>query len=158
MHFFPKCVNFFLIFCEFMHNLPISPKLFVLGLIYPPYQTTNEPILIFIHQFCRTIELTFRRKSNFVGIPTAVFTHRFDYIGDDEKTRCFCRNSNNCPKMGTIDLMPCVGAPVIISLPHFLYGDPNLLASIGSGLDPREKNHEFFINMEMVGKCCRFVL
>lgn len=135
---------FFLKIRKFLSNLLVS------GMIYPPYQTTKEPILIFIHQFCRTIELNFRLKSNFFGIPTAVFTNRFDYVGSDEKSRCFCRPLDKCPKMGTIDIMPCVGAPVIISLPHFLHGDPSLLVPIGSGLEPHAKNHEFFLKMEMV--------
>lgn len=143
--FLPKYA-FFLKIRKFLSNL------FVSGMIYPPYQTSKEPILIFIHQFCRAIELNFRLKLNFFGIPTAVFTNRFDYIGGDEKSRCFCRPLDKCPKMGTIDIMPCVGAPVIISLPHFLHGDPSLLVPIGSGLEPHAKNHEFFLKMEMVSK------
>lgn len=156
--FLPKYTNFFQNMrisskiCFFLKIRKFLSNLLVSGMIYPPYQTTKEPILIFIHQFCRTIELNFWLKSNFFGIPTAVFTNRFDYVGSDEKSRCFCRPLDKCPKMGTIDIMPCVGAPVIISLPHFLHGDPSLLVPIGSGLEPHAKNHEFFLKMEMVSK------
>lgn len=79
-----------------------------------------------------------------------MFAASFDYVGDKNESRCFCRRPDKCPKMGTIDLMPCVEAPVTVSLPHFLHADPSLLAMVGSGLRPDERKHDFFLNLELV--------
>lgn len=59
--------------------------------------------------------------------------------------------------MGTIDIMPCVQAPITVSLPHFLHGDPSLLEMIGSGLHPDEAKHEFFLNTELVSEIWLFI-
>ena len=40
-----------------------------------------------------------------------------------------------------------VGVPVFVSFPHFLYGDPKLVAAI-RGLDPREEIHDVFLDVE----------
>lgn len=120
------------------------------GFIFAPYQKIENPVTIFSRQICRKLLLKYKKSGSLRGIPTAVFTETFDYVGDKNETRCFCRRPDKCPKVGTIDLLPCVQAPVTVSLPHFLHADPSLLAMIGSGLQPDEKKHEFFLNMELV--------
>lgn len=94
--------------------------------------------------------MKYSRRASFRGIDTRVFTTEFDCVGNSEATQCFCRNPNECPKKGTIDLLPCVHVPITISLPHFLHGDSALFENIASGLSPTRKEHEFFLNMELV--------
>lgn len=143
-------LNFEEKFQFFQRNSPPWTNFCQLGLIFAPYQPADEPIPIFARQLCRTLELKHTRTSSLRGIPTVVFTEGFDYIGDGNETRCFCRKPDKCPKMGTIDIMPCVQAPITVSLPHFLHGDPSLLAMVASGLQPDEAKHGFFLNTELV--------
>ena len=64
---------------------------------------------------------------------------------------CYCYDApDNCPRAGTRDLFPCVGSPIVISLPHFYKADPELLAKIESGLNPNEKDHGIYIHFESV--------
>lgn len=50
-----------------------------------------------------------------------------------------------------MDLFPCVGSPLIASMPHFLHADPSLLENIASGLNPEKEKHIIYIDMETVG-------
>lgn len=49
-----------------------------------------------------------------------------------------------------MNLFRCVGAPFVLSLPHFYKGDPALLTQIESGLNPNENDHAFYIEYEEV--------
>lgn len=63
--------------------------------------------------------------------------------------QCFCRSPDTCPPKGTMDLMPCAGAPLIISKPQFYGADPSMLQDV-SGLNPNKKDHDIFLHVEMV--------
>lgn len=56
-------------------------------------------------------------------------------MNNDEHLKCLCQAPGKCMKKGYIDLFPCVGAPMIISLPHFYKGDPFYLTQV-DGLHP----------------------
>lgn len=47
-----------------------------------------------------------------------------------------------------MDLMPCVGAPVYGSKPHFLDSDAELIDSI-VGLNPNRSLHDVYVNFEL---------
>lgn len=49
-----------------------------------------------------------------------------------------------------MDLYACIGVPVIVSMPHFLNGDPALLGNIESGLNPVKEMHQIYVDMELV--------
>lgn len=75
----------------------------------------------------------------------------FPNTGNDVNGKsCFCRDVDECPPKGTIDLFRCNGSPMFISLPHFYLADPKLVKNIRSGLTPYEKSHESFILFELV--------
>merc|ERR1711860_28160 len=48
---------------------------------------------------------------------------------------------------GMLNLIGCQGAPVIISLPHFLNAEPRFSEAI-TGLNPDEAVHTTFLNVE----------
>lgn len=49
-----------------------------------------------------------------------------------------------------MDLFPCVGVPLVASMPHFWNGDDSLFEKIESGLYPDKDKHEIFVNFEVV--------
>lgn len=118
------------------------------GILITPFRKKDEGLTIFAHQLCATAHFDYKRKASFRGIDVHVFELKFENLVANKT--CFCRDYEECPPKGTMNIFPCVKAPVVISHPHFLYGDPKLLANIGSGLNPIEKLHEFVFNVELV--------
>lgn len=52
--------------------------------------------------------------------------------------------------VGTFDMFPCVGAPMIGSQPHFYGADPSLVANFASGINPVKEDHAIYLHFEMV--------
>lgn len=47
-------------------------------------------------------------------------------------------------------MFQCVGAPIVVSMPHFLNADPSMLYKIQSGLNPNASEHAVYIDFETV--------
>lgn len=106
----------------------------------------NEPLIFFYPSICSSFHLRYKRKGSYRGINLHVFAEDLS----EKNLSCFCRKPDHCPLAGTLDILPCVQAPVIVSLPHFLHADPQLLLNVASGLNPNEEEHEFTMAMELV--------
>lgn len=119
------------------------------AIFYSPFIPTDKPLPVFPGPLCLTMYLNYKRKSSYRGIELHVFTYEFVDVRENNLT-CFCRRPNECPVKGTMDLLPCFKAPVALSHPHFLHGDPSLLASVASGLNPNPNKHETFWALEVV--------
>lgn len=117
------------------------------GILISPFRKKDEGLTFYALQLCATLHMDYKRKASFRGIDVHVFEFKFENLLAN--ATCFCRESN-CPPKGTMNIFPCVQAPVVLSHPHFLYGDPSLLANVGSGLNPIESLHEFVFNIEVV--------
>lgn len=127
------------------------------GLLFSPLRNKHQPVSFFVKQICAPIHLHYKRRASFRGFDLHVFTKEFDDFTTNNMT-CFCREPNKCPFKGTMDLMPCVQAPITLSLPHFLHADPSLVANVASGLRPIEKNHEFFMSLDLVNHLVAYCL
>lgn len=69
----------------------------------------------------------------------------------DPNLQCFCMDPpDDCPRAGTLGLFQCVGAPMVISLPHFYKSDPEILTHFAGGLNPNKAEHDLFIHYEPV--------
>lgn len=49
-----------------------------------------------------------------------------------------------------MNIFQCVGAPIVVTMPHFLRADPSLLSQIKSGMYPNETEHAVYIDFETV--------
>lgn len=68
------------------------------------------------------------------------------------KIKCIEKKRKNSsvffPSIGTFDMFPCIGAPMLGSQPHFYDSDPWLLDNFASGLNPNKKDHAIFMHFE----------
>lgn len=117
--------------------------------IFPPFMTKEQGIFAYEPSICRSIAATYRRPSNYMGIPTNAY--ELDLSDENNNKECFCRDPpDGCPPKGTFDLFRCVGSPLFGSLPHFYNADPELLNNFASGLNPNKKDHDIFMHFELV--------
>uniref|UniRef100_A0A8C1DQ43 Platelet glycoprotein 4 n=1 Tax=Cyprinus carpio carpio TaxID=630221 RepID=A0A8C1DQ43_CYPCA len=71
---------------------------------------------------------------------------------ENPDNQCFCTDpviTKNCTMAGLLDLTACRGAPVYISLPHFLYGSKDLVQGV-IGLNPNFDEHSIFMDVEPI--------
>lgn len=76
----------------------------------------------------------------------------FDTPESNPDNDCYCMvdEGNSCGRQGLFNISACkFGAPMAISWPHFLYGDPTLLEDV-EGLNPNPNLHEFYIDFQPV--------
>ncbi|XP_055299434.1 sensory neuron membrane protein 1-like [Sitodiplosis mosellana] len=114
------------------------------GTIFPPFQQKQDGFTIYIPQMCRGMTAEYQQSSKFSGIKTNRYTMSFD-VSKYGSPNCYCRNEDSCPPEGILDLFPCVGTTIAISLPHFYKVDP----AVGErliGLNPDPEKHEFYLD------------
>ncbi len=74
-----------------------------------------------------------------------------DSPSDNPSNECFCVDKRNCLPSGLHDVSAChPGSPVMLSWPHFMYGDPKLRRGV-EGMNPDEEKHSFVFDIEPVG-------
>ena len=82
------------------------------------------------------------------------FEATFDSGAENADNTCYCPfpEEKGCLPSGLHDISSCQpGSPIIISWPHFLYGDPSLKAGV-EGMSPDKEKHTFFLDIEPVWK------
>lgn len=121
------------------------------GLIFSPLRKREDPVVAYEKMTCRSFFVPFERKTKYRGIPVDEFTYDLGDVQNEPDNLCFCREEDQCPVKGTMDLFPCVGAPITVSMPHFYNADPSLAAKIADGvMRPNKKAHQIFLKIEMV--------
>lgn len=121
------------------------------GYIFPPLRPKEMPVQVYERTICRTVFIPYKKRSSVRGVPANLYLFDFGDIQNEPENRCFCRDEDQCPLKGTMDLFHCIGTPITVSFPHFYNADPSLLEKIGEGLNPDKKKHETYIHMERVG-------
>ncbi|XP_053136423.1 scavenger receptor class B member 1 isoform X2 [Hemicordylus capensis] len=116
------------------------------GQMWPPFMTPSTPLTFYSPDACRSMELEYRDSGHFKGIPTLTFVAPktlFANGADYPPNEGFCP----CRQSGIQNLSSCQhNAPMFLSQPHFLNGDPELLKTV-DGLHPNEEAHGIFLNM-----------
>lgn len=117
------------------------------GNVRPPLSTSSSET-VFIPDLKRTFELHYVADSKVGGLATrrfAVTSSVFNKKSPDNA--CYNAARKHLPS-GVTDLGPLQdGVPVVMSLPHFLYGSPSLFKGV-DGLYPDEKQHLFYIDSD----------
>lgn len=99
--------------------------------------------------FCRNIELKYVKDVVIKGINVRRYEGNLGDQTNNEDDKCYCASPKKCLRKGLFDLNKCMGAPILASLPHFLYGDESLQNEV-QGLNPNPNDHVLNINIEPV--------
>ena len=113
------------------------------GTIFSPF-VEKKPIYLYNSELCRSLYLDYNETITIEdGIEVMGFKPT-DYFFQDYKhnpeNAGFCTPPGNCLPAGVLNLSECVNQPVIMSSPHFLFGDPKFLNDI-EGLKPDSSKH-----------------
>lgn len=121
------------------------------GSIFPA-QVVKETskIYIYVKDFCRRVPLKFYGEELLTqSFPAKRFElppDVFSFGPHHQENNCYC-GGNVCPPSGTFSASVCsFGAPIFISFPHFLHGDPELRTNV-TGLAPEVEKHKFFLDI-----------
>lgn len=117
------------------------------GNVRPPLSTSTSET-VFIPDLKRTFELHHVADSKVGGLGTRRFAVTTDVFNRRlPENACYNAARKDLPS-GLADLGPLQdGAPVVMSLPHFLYGSSSLYKGV-DGLYPDEEQHLFYIDSE----------
>lgn len=123
-----------------------------------PFRKEHDDFYIFSSDICRSVHLYWDSKTNYQGINGYRYVTKNDFlneIGTQYGTECFCVNKiknalvddDGCLYQGALDLTECVGAPVVITLPHF-YGANEKYGLLVDGLNPSADKHQIYMDIE----------
>ncbi|XP_075543484.1 scavenger receptor class B member 1-like [Dermacentor variabilis] len=117
------------------------------GNVRPPLSTSSSET-VFIPDLKRTFELHHVADSKVGGLGTRRFAVTSDVFNRRlPENACYNAARKDLPS-GLSDLGPLQdGVPVVMSLPHFLYGSSSLYKCV-DGLYPDEEQHLFYIDSE----------
>lgn len=126
------------------------------GTAFPPDLTPNTTLYLFNPDLCRSLPLIYHKDVIHHGVTTYRFgppNNTFDTPLQNGGNGCFCPPGSpddlcNAGTRGLYNISACkFGAPMSISWPHFLHGDPKLLNAV-VGLKPDPSKHSFFIDFQ----------
>ncbi|XP_028032110.1 sensory neuron membrane protein 1 [Bombyx mandarina] len=119
------------------------------GTVFPPFLTHKDRLQSFSGDLCRSFKPWFQKKTSYNGIKTNRYVANIGDFANDPELQCYCDSPDKCPPKGLMDLYKCIKAPMFVSMPHYLEGDPELLKNV-KGLNPNAKEHGIEIDFEPI--------
>uniref|UniRef100_A0A8C2J750 Platelet glycoprotein 4 n=1 Tax=Cyprinus carpio TaxID=7962 RepID=A0A8C2J750_CYPCA len=125
------------------------------GSSFHPFLDKKEPLFFFVSDICRSISAEYEGTVDLKGIDVYRYVLPPEALAspaENPDNQCFCTDpviTKNCTMAGLLDLTACRGAPVYISLPHFLYGSKDLVQGV-IGLNPNFDEHSIFMDVEPI--------
>ncbi|XP_076446440.1 lysosome membrane protein 2-like isoform X2 [Babylonia areolata] len=121
------------------------------GTLYPPFVDKSQALYLFSSDLCRSLEIQYSKEYGLKGIDVYRFIvppMTFANVSVNPDNEGFCTPSTNCLPAGLLNASVCRdGAPVILSLPHFLDGDPDVRNRV-FGMNPNRTEHQSVIDIE----------
>ncbi|XP_076446442.1 scavenger receptor class B member 1-like [Babylonia areolata] len=127
------------------------------GSLYPPFVTTDRVLQMYDSNLFRSMSMVYQENSEVLGVPTMKFI-----VKDDEFANAtvnpwnagFCTPRNQCIPSGVLNCSAMGhGAPLYVSLPHFLGADPYYFRLVEGVLPDRERHQPYFHLHQLTGVC-----
>ncbi|XP_063073188.1 platelet glycoprotein 4 [Engraulis encrasicolus] len=123
---------------------------------FPPFVEKKKPLYFFSSDICRSVSAAYSSTHNLKGIDVYRYMLTPNTLASpnvNPDNMCYCRDmevTKNCSMAGVLDVSACRdGYPIYISLPHFLYGSPELNQAI-QGMSPHEEHHATYLDVEPI--------
>jgi scavenger receptor class B, member 1 len=122
------------------------------GVIYGPFLVQNkEDLAVYLPAICRSLPLVFDKEVKIEnGMRSFRYKQPFGTFSSpesypDNKFYCEPKGTKDKPIDGVLDVSKCIDGnpPILISYPHFMEGDQQLLQHF-DGLNPNESLHSSF--------------
>ncbi|CAH2063819.1 unnamed protein product, partial [Iphiclides podalirius] len=128
--------------------------------VYPPIDESNVPqrLYTFEPDICRSLFVSLIDKRSVFNMSAYYYELTSAALASksvNPENKCYCRknwsgNHDGCLLMGVLNLMPCQGAPAIISLPHFYLASEEVLDYVYDGISPDPEKHKTFMYLDPV--------
>ncbi|EZA60923.1 hypothetical protein DMN91_008241 [Ooceraea biroi] len=125
------------------------------GSTFPTRLIKNSSYVLDVYskELCRNLPFSFSEPVTVYGMPSLRYKLSPKMFSEDQ---CFCSKDGSrkvCPPRGLFNMSACNdNAPLLSSFPHFYGGEKSLLEGV-DGLNPRQEDHESFIDVhEAFGK------
>lgn len=115
--------------------------------IFPPFLKREEGLWSYAPDLCRSLGAYYTGSTTYDNIPVDIYKADLGDQTANKEDKCFCATPTTCLKKGVMDLTKCVGAPIMVSLPHF-YNCDESYQSMVRGLHPNENEHGIKILFE----------
>eukprot|EP00095_Tigriopus_kingsejongensis_P008733 maker-scaffold683_size112676-snap-gene-0.13 protein:Tk08733 transcript:maker-scaffold683_size112676-snap-gene-0.13-mRNA-1 annotation:"scavenger receptor class b member 1" len=106
---------------------------------------------VYVAELCRKLDFKYDQEIFYDGVKTLRFlplNNSFDNPQDNPENECYCLSQPCTRKSGLFDIESCKpGSPILMSWPHFLFGDPELKNGV-IGINPDPSRHQFFMDVE----------
>ncbi|KAG7256955.1 hypothetical protein CRUP_027345, partial [Coryphaenoides rupestris] len=122
---------------------------------FAPFLDKNKPLYFFSSDICRSVSSNFAESLDLKGIEVYRYVlppSTFASPAQNPDNQCFCNGdpvTRNCTLAGVLDVNVCHGAPVFISLPHFLHGSEHLTENV-LGMNASEEHHFTYLDVEPI--------
>ncbi|RUS82469.1 hypothetical protein EGW08_009775, partial [Elysia chlorotica] len=121
-----------------------------LGIFFPPFVDKDHEQYIFSTDLTRSLALTFQHQTETEGIPLYKFYAppvTFAKPSINPLNAGFCTPPGHCLPSGLLNMSTAYfGAPVVVSNPHFLFCEPEVVASV-EGIWPDREAYESHLNI-----------
>ncbi|ESO03442.1 hypothetical protein HELRODRAFT_192040 [Helobdella robusta] len=122
------------------------------GSFWHPLISESDTLYLFSPDLCRSMYMLYNSTTTIYQLNSMKYTVPETVLRDpryEEANRCFCLPEYpHCLKAGVLDVSLCNdGAPVIVSLPHFLYGDAEYTDAV-VGMKPNLALHQSYVHVE----------
>ncbi|XP_077984146.1 lysosome membrane protein 2-like [Glandiceps talaboti] len=122
------------------------------GSLAPPFFSTDQPAYIYSSDICRSVYGLYEKDVDVKGITLKRYTTPPILLGNvtfNPNNVGYCTpNANYCLPGGLLNASNCQqGAPVVYSLPHFLYADKEVMLPC---LNPNKEEHQTLIDTDYI--------